>query len=197
MKQMEYLRSQNMALKRQVFLVRSKATLAVCKKNEIEEAFLDSVEEAKRIIFRRRFKTEPGAGGHAIDPKVKTEVSQRVRNTLSKLGKPSPCVKYADFTSEDKLNIVTLFVCNQNVLLHIYRLLFPENAQFPHETHDESVVLAKANPPQDEAIAANKTGVKFSRLSGLSRNQRLSGGAATDLGKYRTVRGRSEVYMPS
>ena len=74
------------------------------------------------------FKLNP----NYADEKTKTKISNNIQGTLTKLEtltKSSKGIKWEEFSSEDKFNLITLFVCNRIVLMEFYRLLFPENAE--------------------------------------------------------------------
>ncbi len=96
------------------------------KRSEYEQLFIDCVEATKRLIYQRRLKC--GVRNYLnpkfVTPQVRTEVSREVKRSLSKL--EECCGKTrVPLSPEDKLNVVTLLVCNEKVLMHVYQLLFP------------------------------------------------------------------------
>ncbi len=202
-KQIEGLKTKNVALRHRVLVAQSRATLAVSRQNEIEEAFLDCVEETKKLVFRRRF----GAGkqidaGH-VDPTKKLEVSEKVGETIAKMGRAAKDCGgdlrgYQDFSPEDKLNLVTLFVCNEKVLLHIYKLLFPE-----HSARVESILSVRDRDRETEDQSAAQSPPRTTRLKyssrpapgaeerlrqAISRNTGPRGSVMTEGGRYRISR---------
>lgn len=79
------------------------------KRNEMEELYLQCVDEVKRDIIRRRGVTMNRQGGK-LDPE-------------------SLKVKTQHFTGTDKKNVIDLLLSNENVLLFIYDKLFPRTSQ--------------------------------------------------------------------
>jgi hypothetical protein len=80
------------------------------KRNEMEDLFLQCVDEVRRDIVKRRGVTLAKNGGK-LDPDVNLKI------------------KTSHFTGTDKKNVIDLLLSNENVLLFIYDKLFPRTSK--------------------------------------------------------------------
>lgn len=116
------------------------------EKKELEQLFIDCVEDMRRNIIRRRLRAEIDArkkvgGKNAIKQIQTIQQSATSLNTssfenkqvaefeesLEKLAEMAKGrVKLNEFTTKDRENLLDLFVNNEKTLLSIYEVLFPK-----------------------------------------------------------------------
>ena len=116
------------------------------EKKELEQLFIDCVEDMRRNIIRRRLRAEIDArkkvgGKNAIKQIQTIQQSATSLNTssfenkqvaefeesLEKLAEMTKGrVKLNEFTTKDRENLLDLFVNNEKTLLSIYEVLFPK-----------------------------------------------------------------------
>jgi len=131
------LRGQVDRLQRKLKLARSDKANTVVEKSEIESVFVESIEEVRKEIMKRRIKNEVTARrggarstitkGESIgSDKGEDMASKEFEESLMKLASfAKNRVKFDDFTSKDKFNLLDLFVNNEKTLVKIYEALFP------------------------------------------------------------------------
>eukprot|EP00826_Nyctotherus_ovalis_P004883 TRINITY_DN11085_c0_g1_i5.p1 TRINITY_DN11085_c0_g1~~TRINITY_DN11085_c0_g1_i5.p1 ORF type:complete len:437 (+),score=118.95 TRINITY_DN11085_c0_g1_i5:180-1490(+) len=127
----EKLRRKNSLLERRVKQLNAQKGIQAYKKNELKDIFLNAIGEVKSMISRRKFRAEVAQNLKASEGKSRAPRAAQFQSTVTRLNeilKPGPLthVKWQDFTQEDKLNLVTLVVCNKRVLMQLYGVLFPE-----------------------------------------------------------------------
>jgi len=125
------LREENTALEKRIRYLKSQNGLITYDKNELQQIFIKSLNDVKKIIYRRKYGIEPSISPSHIDNKIKLKISIQLQGTvrkLEKLGSSKGDIKWEEFTLEDKFNLIALFVCNRIVITHFYRILFPESA---------------------------------------------------------------------
>lgn len=116
------------------------------EKKDLEQLFIDCVEDMRRNIIRRRLRAEIDArkkvgGKNAIKQIQTIQQSATSLNTssfenkqvaefeesLEKLAEMAKGrVKLNEFTTKDRENLLDLFVNNEKTLLSIYEVLFPK-----------------------------------------------------------------------
>ena len=129
------LRGQVDRLQLKVKLARSSKANAVVEKSEIESVFVESIEEVRKEIMKRRIKNEVtvrrGAARSSltkgeITEGVEEQASREFEESLMKLASfAKNRIKFHDFTAKDKFNLLDLFVNNEKTLVRIYEALFP------------------------------------------------------------------------
>jgi FAD/FMN-containing dehydrogenase len=128
-------------LQKQVRKVRSQNANGQIEKTEIEAIFVECIEDVRKEIMKRRLKNEvvsrkkgaattKGAQKNAFQfPNEEEQASKEFEDSLMKLAAfAKGRIKYEDFTSKDKFNILDLFVNNEKTLVKIYEALFPHRA---------------------------------------------------------------------
>lgn len=98
----------------------------IIQKGDLEFLFVDSIEETRKEIMKRRLRNE-------VNMRKKFGLSEKDGNdakefeeSLIKLANfNNGKVKVSDFTSVDKFNLLDLFVNNEKTMLKIYETLFP------------------------------------------------------------------------
>lgn len=81
------------------------------KRNQLEELFLECVEEVRKDIHRRK-ATSIGLHGNLHGNRKKANEEEMV-------------IKKEHFTATDKRKVLDLLLSNENVLLFLYEKLFP------------------------------------------------------------------------
>ncbi len=116
------------------------------EKTEFEAIFVECIEDVRKEIMKRRLKSEMVARKQAVSKKrggrtgsvgvqatfddPEEEASREFEESLMKLASfAKGKIKYEDFTSKDKFNILDLFVNNEKTLVKIYEALFPHRAK--------------------------------------------------------------------
>jgi len=118
------------------------------EKKDLEQLFIDCVEDMRRNIIRRRLRAEIDArkkvGGKGSINQSQTQTIQASNSTLNNSGFENKQVaefeesleklaemakgrvKLNEFTTKDRENLLDLFVNNEKTLLSIYEVLFPK-----------------------------------------------------------------------
>ena len=136
------LRGQLDKLKKKVVQERTKCATTNVEKSDLEQLFVSCVEDVRKEIIRRRLKAEVAARkkvGGITSPSIKTLQQQSIsqmtdmsndaqfEETLSKLADLAKNrVKFEEFTSADRSHLLDLFVNNEQTLLKVYEILFPQ-----------------------------------------------------------------------
>jgi len=104
------------------------------EKSDLENLFVNSVEEVRKAVMRRRIQTEIVAkkkvgpsqlSSSLMSASQDPEQAQRFEETLERLVQMAKGkVRYEDFTRNDKFNLIDLFVNNEKVLMHMHDTLF-------------------------------------------------------------------------
>lgn len=129
------MRSQVDRLQMKLKLARSSKAKTVVEKSEIESVFIESIEEVRKEIMKRRIKNEMTVRrGAARSSLTKNEITENVEEQASRDFEESLMklasfaknrIKFHDFTAKDKFNLLDLFVNNEKTLVRIYEALFP------------------------------------------------------------------------
>jgi hypothetical protein len=98
----------------------------------MEAIFVECIEDVRKEILKRRLKNEmitrKKEGKLSLNGEDE-QASREFEESLTKLAAfAKGRIKYEDFTSKDKFNILDLFVNNQKTLIKIYEALFPHRA---------------------------------------------------------------------
>ena len=135
-------------MKRRVVQERTKTVVTSVEKSDMEQLFVNCVEDVRKDIIRRRLKAEVAArkkmGGASQSPHMgvgstrsmqqsasqmsdQSDNAREFEETLSKLADLAKNrVKFEEFTSADRNHLLDLFVNNEQTLLKIYEILFPQ-----------------------------------------------------------------------
>lgn len=132
------MRLANEKLKKDVKKERTKGLGNVCQKKDLEQLFVDCVEDMRRNIIRRRLRAEIDSRrkvGGKVTGKDHDDLSGSFENrqvsefedSLEKLAEMAKGrIKLNEFTTKDRENLLDLFVNNEKTLLSIYECLFPK-----------------------------------------------------------------------
>ena len=87
------------------------------RRNQLEELFLNCVEETRKDIERRKSVTL--ARNSNLNSHLHKGISKKHDDSLEQ------AVKNENFTQSDKRKVLELLLSNENVLLFLYEKLFP------------------------------------------------------------------------
>ena len=98
----------------------------------MENLFVDCVEDVRRNVIKRRLKAEIIGKKKIGKFDQNSDEAKEFEDSLLKLANlAKDRVKFSEFTTQDRNNLLDLFVNNEKTLLKIYEILFPkkQNAQ--------------------------------------------------------------------
>jgi hypothetical protein len=113
------------------------------ERNELEDFFLDCVEEVRKDIHRRRTTSAT----YSIKKNLKKSTSTKA---LDPDTQDNQQPKLEQYTTTDKKRVIELLMSNENVLLFLYEKLFPvvSNTQQNYQSsnnHQQSTIHTNAN----------------------------------------------------
>merc|ERR1711990_1061658 len=98
----------------------------VIEKGDLENLFVDCVEDVRRNVIKRRLKAEIIGKKKIGKFDEHSEEAKEFEDSLLKLANlAKDRVKFSEFTNQDRNNLLDLFVNNEKTLLRIYENLFP------------------------------------------------------------------------
>lgn len=155
----EQLKRQTMVvarLEKKMRRLQASETDEVSRKNELEAVFVESVEEVRKEIMRRRMKNEVATKKkfRGFETKNAEEAAQFEQSLLKLANLAKKRVKLGDFTATDKFNILDLFVNNETTLLKLYESLFPHRASSLPTAAPEGPVSALSASARNFSAAA-------------------------------------------
>lgn len=114
-------------LKGQLRKEKAKHVNDVIERGDLENLFVDCVEDVRRNVIKRRLKAEI-IGKKKIGKFDENSMEAReFEESLLKLANlAKDRVKYTEFTSADRNNLLDLFVNNEKTLIKMYEILFPK-----------------------------------------------------------------------
>lgn len=105
---------------------KSKNVNDVIEKGDLENLFVDCVEDVRRNVIKRRLKAEIIGKKKIGKFDENSAEAQEFEESLLKLANlAKDRVKFSEFTNQDRNNLLDLFVNNEKTLLKIYEILFP------------------------------------------------------------------------
>jgi len=105
---------------------RTKNISRVTERSDLEQLFVNCVEDVRRDIIKRRLKAEVIARQRPSEQQIKEFESTLVK--LADLAQNR--VKLEEFTASDRTHILDLFVNNEKTLLRVHEALFPGTTSF-------------------------------------------------------------------
>jgi hypothetical protein len=122
----------------------------------MEAIFVECIEDVRKEILKRRLKNEMitrKREGKLSLTGEDDQASKEFEESLTKLAAfAKGRIKYEDFTSKDKFNILDLFVNNQKTLIKIYEALFP------HRVGGSTRSPSGLTSPSNEKISTGRYG---------------------------------------
>lgn len=117
-------------LKTQLRKEKSKNVNDVLEKGDLENLFVDCVEDVRRNVIKRRLKSEIIGKKKIGKFDENSEEAREFEESLLKLANlAKERVKFSEFTTQDRNNLLDLFVNNEKTLLKVYEILFPKRGQ--------------------------------------------------------------------
>lgn len=102
----------------------------VIEKGDLENLFVDCVEDVRRNVIKRRLKAEIIGKKKIGKFDENSKEAKEFEDSLMKLANlAKDRVKFTEFTSQDRNNLLDLFVNNEKTLIKIYEILFPRKTQ--------------------------------------------------------------------
>lgn len=121
----------------------------------MEQLFLDCVEDVRKEIIKRRLKTEIH-NVRAKNSQASVQTQQDFDATLDKLADMAKGkVKIDEFTSNDKVNLLDLFVNNEKTLVVIHDSLYPKNLQSVRQSNMKTETSDLFNQQQSIQLEAS------------------------------------------
>ena len=117
-------------LKNQLRKEKSKNVNEVIERGDLENLFVDCVEDVRRNVIKRRLKAEIIGKKKIGKFDENSEEAKEFEDSLLKLANlAKDRVKFSEFTTQDRNNLLDLFVNNEKTLLQVYEILFPRKNQ--------------------------------------------------------------------
>lgn len=114
-------------LKKELRKEKSKNVNSVIERGDLENLFVDCVEDVRRSVIKRRLKAEIIGKKKIGKFDENSEEAKEFEESLLKLANlAKDRVKFSEFTQQDRNNLLDLFVNNEKTLLRIYENLFPK-----------------------------------------------------------------------
>lgn len=102
----------------------------VIDRGDLENLFVDCVEDVRRNVIKRRLKSEIIGKKKIGKFDENSAEAQEFEESLLKLANlAKDRVKFTEFTSQDRNHLLDLFVNNERTLLKMYEILFPRKSQ--------------------------------------------------------------------
>ena len=173
-------------VKKELRKEKSKHVNDVIEKSDLENLFVDCVEDVRRNVIKRRLKAEIVGKKKIGKFDENSAEAQEFEESLLKLANlAKDRVKYSEFTTQDRNNLLDLFVNNEQTLLKIYEILFPKKAGSSSKLHG---ISSKVKNSQD-SIYNEPSPVHNDLLKGdsIARSSGDDTQAATDMQQNSTV----------
>ncbi len=121
----------------------------------MEQLFLDCVEDVRKEIIKRRLKTEIH-NVRAKNSQASVQTQLDFDATLDKLADMAKGkVKIDEFTFNDKVNLLDLFVNNEKTLVTIHDSLYPKNSQSVRQSNMKTETSDLFNQQQSIQLEAS------------------------------------------
>jgi neutral trehalase len=96
------------------------------ERNDLEQIFIESIEEIRKDVMKRRLKNEIYNKKKFKQINKESEEAKEFEESLLRLAfLAKNRIKIQDFTPRDKCNLLDFFVNNEKTLMKIYETLFP------------------------------------------------------------------------
>ena len=147
---------------------KSKNVNDVIERGDLENLFVDCVEDVRRNVIKRRLKAEIIGKKKIGKFDENSEEAREFEESLLKLANlAKDRVKFSEFTNQDRNNLLDLFVNNEKTLLKIYEVLFPRKQNQAMNTSSLKQITSLKN--SSDTI---KFGKRSDFLAGDSLHQR-------------------------
>jgi len=123
------LRSKNELLLKRISFLKAKMASSIYKRSELEEFFIDCINTVKKGIYEKALKYKRERNLKLPNTKSKLKLRKDITDSLKKI--KTSMNESIHFSNEDKVDLLTLFVCNDKLVRYIYNFLFPK---YEHNT---------------------------------------------------------------
>ena len=117
-----HLKNQNDVEKKQMRSLRAEKVNFMAQRNELEEFFLQCIEEVRKDIIKRKSITQQSKIGGGNTKSMKKSTSS---HSIGIKSTDDYQAKLDHYTATDKRKVIELLMSNENVLLFLYEKLFP------------------------------------------------------------------------
>lgn len=169
------LQTRNERIRNQLRKEKSKNVNNVIERGDLENLFVDCVEDVRRNVIKRRLKAEIIGKKKIGKFDENSEEAKEFEESLLKLANlAKDRVKFSEFTSQDRNNLLDLFVNNEKTLLRIYENLFPRKAGQgnAHNTNSLKQLSALKNSSDTIRFTHNETS-KFLKQDSIYQSHNL------------------------
>ena len=105
------------------------------ERSDLESVFLGCVDEVRKHLLKRRVKQEIVVNNRSKNISIhslktlegSTEGQQLEQSIMKLVNFAKGRVKFEEFNSQDKQQLLELFVTSEETLLAVYNALFPKN----------------------------------------------------------------------
>ncbi|CAI2360921.1 unnamed protein product [Moneuplotes crassus] len=137
-------------------------------RNDLEDFFLNCIEEVKKDIKKRREKQD------GYQSKKLSRSNSEIVNKNRRIKGP----KYENFTKTDKKKVIEMLISNEQVLLFLYEHLFPYEIQRPQSV--KTLNLQKNRPTSSHpSLTTAQSFVPPHLLNNLAHGKRMMNEDAT------------------
>ena len=158
----------------------------VIEKGDLENLFVDCVEDVRRNVIKRRLKAEIIGKKKIGKFDENSQEAREFEDSLLKLATlAKDRVKFSEFTNQDRNNLLDLFVNNEKTLLKIYEILFPKKtAGTSYKTNSLKQISALKNSSDTIRIGQKSDILKGDSIMQRSIDETQAG---TDLMQNSTI----------
>ncbi len=160
---------------------KNRNAVSTVEKSELETLFVSCIEHVRKEIIKRRLKAEVQArkksqkhnlsiSSHSISNNdIQQMEFEETLNKLADLAKGR--VKFEEFTQQDSVRLLDLFVNNEQTLLKMYEFLFPHQQSFKaKQALKNPSDMIRLNETSQMGLPFNETLTEATGI-GLSLNQ--------------------------
>lgn len=152
--------------KKKIKILNAQNTSSITEKGDLEDLFLDCIEEVRKEVINRREK-------------------MMIYQKFTKRSGSSSKVRKTEFAPGDKRKILELLVSNEQVLIYLYEKLFPRRG---NQTSDNLTFITDAG----EDLIMAETPIASDKLPGTTREVKSAVGRKTSPAKNTTI---SDTYF--
>ena len=173
-------------LKGQLRKEKSKNVNDVIERGDLENLFVDCVEDVRRNVIKRRLKAEIIGKKKIGKFDENSEEAKEFEDSLLKLANlAKDRVKFSEFTTQDRNNLLDLFVNNEKTLLKVYEILFPRKSnQTGQNTNSLRQITTLKNSSDTIRIGQKSDFLKGDSLMQRSMDDTMAG---TDVQQNSTI----------
>ena len=142
------LKSKLKEQKRKTTMANSNKVNYLAEKSDLEDFFLDCIEQVRKDIVKRKAKSDSLSGPRRLNKSssaLNYEGGLGVNGKIKGLSK----AKLKNFTKTDKSKVIEMLISNEQVLLFLYEKLFPYQNQRPQSVRT-NIDVPKMRPTSSQ-----------------------------------------------